>query len=29
VNGVPLVDWVRDLVAGDEVADVHCDACEG
>lgn len=28
VGGVRLVDWVADLIAGEEVADVHCDDCE-
>jgi hypothetical protein len=27
VNGKPLVDWVTRLIAGEEVADVHCEEC--
>ena len=27
VNGVRLVDWVAELLAGDPPADVHCDDC--
>ena len=29
VDGVPLVDWVRDLIGGGEVTDVRCEVCEG
>ncbi|WP_162942452.1 pectin acetylesterase-family hydrolase [Desertimonas flava] len=28
VEGVTLVDWVSALVAGEEIADVHCEECE-
>ncbi|MCB1001865.1 MAG: hypothetical protein KDB40_21415 [Acidimicrobiales bacterium] len=28
-GGVPLVDWVTDLVAGDPVDDVRCEVCTG
>lgn len=28
VAGVTLVDWVADLIAGEEIADVHCEDCE-
>lgn len=28
VNGVTLVDWVDALLAGDPLADVHCEDCE-
>ncbi len=28
VEGVTLVDWVSALVAGEEIADVHCEVCE-
>jgi len=28
VGGTTLVDWLRSLVAGDDVADVHCTECE-
>jgi hypothetical protein len=28
VEGVPLVDWVARLIAGEEVPDVHCDNCQ-
>jgi hypothetical protein len=27
VNGVSLVDWVDALIAGEPLADVHCDDC--
>jgi hypothetical protein len=27
VNGVLLVDWVRDLIAGKPIDDVHCEDC--
>ncbi len=27
VNGVLLVDWVRDLIAGKSIDDVHCQDC--
>jgi hypothetical protein len=29
VNGVRLVDWVRALVKGRPLPDVHCEQCEG
>jgi hypothetical protein len=29
VGGVRLVDWLRDVVAGVDVADVRCDECGG
>lgn len=28
VNGVRLVDWVAALIAGEPLADVHCEECE-
>jgi hypothetical protein len=28
VNGVPLVDWVTALIAGEPIDDVHCEDCE-
>ena len=28
VNGVPLVDWIEALLAGEPLDDVHCDECE-
>jgi hypothetical protein len=28
VNGVPLVDWVATLIAGEVLDDVHCDQCQ-
>ena len=28
VDGVRLVDWVADLIAGEDLADVHCEDCE-
>ncbi|MGY1754588.1 pectin acetylesterase-family hydrolase [Blastococcus sp. SYSU D01042] len=27
VDGVALVDWIGDFLAGEDVADVHCTAC--
>ena len=27
VNGHPLVEWVTQLVAGEQVDDVHCTNC--
>ncbi|MFI6321458.1 hypothetical protein ACIBG8_28240 [Nonomuraea sp. NPDC050556] len=27
VNGVWLVDWLKDLTTGDPPPDVHCDNC--
>lgn len=27
VNGVKLVDWVKSLIAGEPLDDVHCDEC--
>jgi hypothetical protein len=27
VNGVRLVDWIEALIAGEPLADVHCDEC--
>ena len=29
VGGVGLTDWVSDVVAGEDVADVHCEECGG
>jgi hypothetical protein len=29
VNGITLVDWVTDVIAGENVADVTCDQCGG
>ena len=29
VNGVTLSDWVADVIAGEDVADVTCDECGG
>jgi hypothetical protein len=29
VNGVTLVDWVSDVISGEDVEDVHCDDCGG
>jgi Pectinacetylesterase len=28
VDGVALVDWLDDLIAGTDVADVHCEDCQ-
>jgi hypothetical protein len=27
VGGVRLADWLGDVIAGDDVADVHCEEC--
>ena len=27
VNGITVVDWVTDLISGEDVADVTCDEC--
>jgi hypothetical protein len=28
VNGVTLADWVTDLIAGEDIADVACEHCQ-
>ena len=28
VNGITLVDWIEELLAGEPLDDVHCDHCE-